>query len=321
MPTSENRRRTTQTLALAVVLITAFATFVPPDRDTTLDDQFLLKLHWRRCADIVMTGDSTVLWSLDPAVVERYVPRLRVVNFGYYEAGYVGGYLDAISRVIDPESPAPIIVVGLNPISLAINTNPQMQNGSGAWNNVVREKSAIKTTTVRTWREKLRLRFQIRTLCTFLLGACPHRYTNSRGAHGFIRAVRRPFDPTFKDQWYKRTPPPFSMSNLDDFFDRVRYWSGRGIKVVGLIMPTSPLIRWLMTASGYDEKAVHDAFVSAGGVLLDGSADAETFDGVHLTPTAAAELSAKVGEYLSRVVGPQPLRTGSKVCPWSEPSP
>jgi hypothetical protein len=312
--------RTARTFAFGAVLIALYAAFVTPDRNITQREVWVLKAYWKRCADVVLAGDSTVLWSLDPAVIESYVPALRVVNLAYNDTAFVGSYLDAIDRVIDPASPAGVIVIGLSPMT----TTPRqdMNQTFVRAEKVQAARGRAKPRLERTWTEELKNRLQTRSLCEFLLGACEGRFESRVGAHGFTPTVRRPFDLTIHEPWVTLGPGfKFTMRFVTQFLERVRAWRSRGIKVLGLVMPKSALMYQQMKRSGYDEKALLDAFVDAGGVLLEGPAEADTFDGVHLSPAAAAALTRTVSEQLARIVGPLPPRLQPERCPWPEPRP
>jgi hypothetical protein len=73
------------------------------------------KLTWDGEADLVLGGCSRVNLSVSPAILREHMPDRRILNFAFDNNAYSQAYLRRLARVLDPDSPQPTIVLGIQP--------------------------------------------------------------------------------------------------------------------------------------------------------------------------------------------------------------
>jgi hypothetical protein len=308
--------RTFTCLVSFAALLALWSRFAPVDRNFTFNEADFLKHQWRSCADVMIVGDSAVAWTLDPRDIEKELPGLRVVNFGIAAVTLSGRYIETIERVLDPAAPARVLIVGFSEGS----TNRKL-----SWDSFKEVDDMVANDpprVERTWREHLEIALGARSLCSTLFGVCGHRAITTVGTSGLVRNMRSPPDTDLLSLFAEVVLEPestYSLELLGPFFERVRGWTASGIIVVGFVTPVDARRAALARTRGVSYQPMLDAFVAAGGKVLELPYTAETFDGMHMPPGAARIYAHEIGRSVAKLLGldpnvQRPRRAGR--CPW-----
>ena len=82
------------------------------------EEYWRIKMNWHHCADIVLAGDSRIQVGVSPERMNRQLPGLRILNYGFGRVGYSQEYLRAVEALLDPASSDRTIVLGITPSAL-----------------------------------------------------------------------------------------------------------------------------------------------------------------------------------------------------------
>ena len=287
-----------KTLALVIPLILA-AVILRPEGDSTglpKDVFWTEKLSWRGCADMVLCGDSRVYRCASPAVMNEVLPGVRIRNFGFSSNGYSERYLDAILKVLDPESSVRAMILGVTPLSL---TRGATLDNNFLWYS---DRSLI---------EKLETRYLGRILHHLepidqdtLPGAFRRRRPQRRRLllenhiDGWMATQSTPEDPTIALKKYQNMFDddklgPVSQNVINDLIESVENWRKEGIAVLACRPPSSrKMVELEDEKAKFDESQFIARFERAGGTWLRFAPDGyHSYDGSHLRRDAAVEFS------------------------------
>jgi len=259
------------------------------------------KMAWRGEADCVIAGDSRAGQGLVPAVLREGLGDARVLNFAFDSGGYSEEYLAAIDRVLDAESPSPIIVLALTPYSLtpgAIRLNEfehQRHVASSPLENALQD-SLDRLGPMRVDRVSAELRGR-RTK-----GPAKDRVWHSDGWVEVLRegGNERMYVNHYHESFHENVVDPDIVKNVAR---HVATWSRKGIRVAAFRPPVSAPIREIEDRlSEFDEPAIRRVLTEAGAQWLEATGQPYvTYDGSHLGSREAMRLSTELAAQLALV--------------------
>ncbi len=293
--------RTFATLLLAGAMIYVMGSLRPRKDIGMYPDEFWArKIAWERCADAVLTGDSRVLMGVAPQELSPALPYKQIRNYGFGANWYSPEYLDAVEKMLLPESPRKAVFMGITPHSLTGRTNDVMGN------YLELKKMSRRDIYVATHFGGLMYFFQPMSLRDAFHGLFP-----SQAPTNTIRDYR-------DDGWVAVHKTPLAMNEVKRyrklFVDRhvsqeivdtitayVQRWTRQGIRVYGFIMPScKEMVQVELELSGFEQEAFIAAFTAAGGRWIETNLDAyESFDGSHLQKEAALQFSKDLARAVS----------------------
>jgi hypothetical protein len=313
------RDPTFRALACAAALIALWFAFGPipevqPPRQTAL------RLGWKHCADVVLLGDSTVVWRLQPEAIEDELPGYRVANFGFRATGFTDeAYLAAGVDVLDPTTPHRTVVIAAS----SSNIRPDDVDYDG----FALERRGLKKMLANArqpsldldWHDQLDLRLRARGLCFFLWKACPWSAERLLGYNGELTSTQYPHDetlliPSVENQ--NAAPPPlYDQALLDKtLLHAITDMRAHGIDVVSYVERDRPGIAESNIAVGFDRARLEQQLRDAGATVIGVPEDLTTMNGVHLDPASALRWSRTIGKELAARL---PAHTASSErCPW-----
>lgn len=292
------RERTLQTLLLAGVIITTLAMMRPEHISPRIPDAFWIKkLEWRHQADTVLAGDSRVYMGLSPQAMNAIWPAPRIVNFGFSGVGYTRDFLDAVEKVLDPESRHPVIVLGITPQSLA--PAAQRMNGFRYYSDYSRQDRflAVHLEGLYHWLRPGTLGEATR----LLLGR--HLHVDQRWYEdGWVSLDQDVDNPNLWATAFRNLFIDNQVDSkvVDRVLDAVAKWARQGISVYGFRPPTPmATVSLENNTSGFRQVAFVHAFEQAGGVWLEFDPTAwHSYDGSHLERSAALHFSRVLAQRL-----------------------
>jgi hypothetical protein len=257
--------------------------------------QAALRHEWRACADVVLAGDSSVAWVLDPAAVEAELPNTRVVNFGYVNLGIADDdYLDATEHVLDPRGHG-TVVLGINATDLSPEAaHPYAREG--------KEIRAGRPPAVELdWRDELDLRSRPRGLCAFLWNLCKSGSWQPLGANGFM-----PMTTSWRDETdavpdfiatFEGSGELYPDTAFEPVLRHVRDMRARGVDVIAYI--DGGTAERLAAARGFDPGKLARRLTEAGAVVMPNPAGLRTFDGEHFDARSADQFAHALGRLIA----------------------
>lgn len=269
------------------------------------------KIRWSSCADVVLAGDSRVYINVSPQALSEYLRGRRIYNFGFSGNGYSREYLAAAENVLDPNSPSPMIVLGINPYSLTLRSleenrfkeflmrPPLSQSRWGVYREAFQE-----------WFRPLPLWEVMVDLCR---GQPAPAWYNEYYPDGWVACDRDPRDPTLlmaNDRLgHSYQNNAVNETVVENLIQYIRKWRDRGIEVYGFRPPVyENALKEEDRLSGFDESLFIRQFTQAGGVWLgmdNTKYGIRTYDGHHLPREDALEFSQELGIHIGqqRTVG------------------
>jgi len=295
--------RTTSTMVLAVLMVLG-AGALRNDGITGLSERayWANKFEFRRCAEVVVAGDSRIQTAIAPSEMSPRLGNLRVRNFGFEGVGWSNEYLDAVEGVLDPKGQNPIIILGVSPHtfspSSAILSGFTREKQYAARRNLLDNamRDAVAFFEPMSIKNALRKLFFIKT---------HERYRYEYTRDGWAATVRTKPDPTLSLEAYRNVVfrnNTFKREIMRNLLDRVRRWRAQGIVVFALCPPTTEaMIAVEREVSGFDQDAFVVKFQAAGGVWLDFTGgEYDTYDGSHLDRPSAERFSRDLADAVRR---------------------
>jgi hypothetical protein len=225
----------------------------------------------------------------------RSLPSLRILNFGFDNAGFSREYLAALEGVLDSTSGRRIIVLGITPHSLTQGTGGRFVARKSRLNKrpaFLRRAGGLKT----AWFANLTAAVPLNQAFLFLTGS--HRLPRHEGVYhqdGWLAARLTPEQPNqgfeVARRWYvnNRVDPALA----EGVISQTRRWTNQGIRVYGFRPPTVPeMVRLEDELGGFNEADFVREFTEAGGRWLRmDQTSYHTYDSSHLDRDAAADFS------------------------------
>lgn len=305
------RERTLLTLLLTASAALAVSQWAPRYEYGTPAGLFWAgKLQWRDRAEVVVAGDSRVVYGVAPGVLAKALPGKRVVNFGFHGLGYTRDYLDRLDRVLAKDNGA-AVVLGITPLSLT--DRHARRNRYTEWRNRGRLWPA-------TFAPLAEVRSQFQPISpSVLLGAMRGRspetlprFVQDRRAGGWIRlghttGIKR-F--TFADyRQFLEEGVHVNDARVEMLLEKVRCWRAQGIEVYAFRPPIPRAMRRLEQGFGLDYGQFIQQFNAAGGRWIPTPQERfESLDGSHLAGPEAKAFSRYLGDQLARPGDPAGCR-------------
>jgi hypothetical protein len=314
-PAAIFRDRSFQTLLFAILLIGLLGNFPRPiEVSRTYESQMFEKLSWESDADVVLAGNSRTLRGLCPEDLSNQLGGRRVLNFGFSGAGYSTVYLDAIERVLDPNSAQRTIVLELSPQALT----PRF----------VKQNDFEQTRVLPTRYEASKRRMfdgllsfmkphSPRCLIDATIGNTFEERKDVLKQNGWIETTAHPYREELNNNYFRNSV--FNQNQVcrevvSLLLTRVKRWSETGICVCGLRVPTSQQVLMIEESlCGLDRTEFIKQFSAAGGQWIELPNDEfQSYDGSHLDAANARKYSRRVGQMITRresVAAEMPART------------
>ncbi|MBI2945383.1 MAG: hypothetical protein HYY25_14410 [Candidatus Wallbacteria bacterium] len=274
---------------------------------------FYRKMLWHHEFDVVCAGDSRTLLGVSPAAMRTVMGQRRIANFGFRLAGYSTRYAERAVELIDPATPRPLMLLGVDPHSLTTNAARNLDQPSTwmslhPWRpghfNAELENEFLWLAAQHPW--EIRLQVQLGPLLAFF-----GRITTLDFSQLIQGNTRYPVMVAHEDGWFSsrfkqqgleravRFIPAMYAGNrvsphvVAQLLKAVRRMQWRGIEVFGFRLPTDPRVTQLENqCSGFDEAALARDLAAAGGKWLPfDDRDFHTFDGHHLGEDEAVRFS------------------------------
>jgi len=281
------------TLVMASVLIGLLSFVLPKNKEKYLRDRFWTqKTFAPEKYEIVVMGDSRVYRGVSPEIMERNLPGMKVLNFGYSNGGLNAEMFSAAEGKLSKKGQRKVIVLGVSPNCLTAFTqkNEQFRQERMRPREDVFERlylNGILYQFSATSPEGIRDLMKNQQSSSY--------YLNEYHSNGYVESEKFPVDtmeaiPSYTDDFanYK-----VEKQYLNGLIHQVKTWSDSGICVVGFRPPVSMPMRALEDSMGlYNEAAISVLFRKAGGHWLDLKANGyKTYDGSHLNQESAIKLS------------------------------
>lgn len=265
-----------------------------PRKDKGLSEErwTQVKLDARDRADVLVLGDSRAGSGLLPEVLAPHFPGKAVFNWSFSNNGYTKAYLDDVEQVLR-KGEGRVIIASISPYAFT----PKHQVGGylGArkpWFTEVKLRHAWQlldfVRPIPKWEflDVLRGRTE---------RGWHHVYRDDGSFDGWMVPARPDFAPVRARHEYinQRVSPAI----VDGFFEHVAAWRRQGIAVFVVRPPASVEMEALETESQFDQAAFIARLEALGGrwIEIPRGAQWESYDGSHIPPHKARELSELVG--------------------------
>ncbi len=300
------RRKTTITLILAIVLVSVFGMLRPTRPQGIYPCKYwVMKKNWHNNAEMVLAGDSRTLMGLSPAVMEKHLTNRKILNFCYGAAGYSTEYLDAIERVLNTGSKNPAIMLGITPLSLS---EPSIEINQFIQDSAMTNEEQFFNYYLPFFIEF----FQYMSFNDARQGLFPSTKpaVKSLKYHpdGWVAGNKEPIKERANRRMYKQYRRLFqagmaSKRIQDIIIARVKKWVDSGIKVYGLRPPSCKgMMEVEDKYGGWDQQAFVVKFEACGGIWIDTDLTGYiSFDGSHLRYDSAIELSERVAKKIVKL--------------------
>lgn len=285
-------------LAAAITLGAAYANNAFPDAAynaaRTEDAFWQRKVHTApaHAFNVVASGDSRVYRGFDPATLENAVPGIRAYNFGFSSGGHNPFMFTKIDALLlaDNTPGMRAVILGITPHSLT----PRAQANSH-YHDIAGQSPEtdgyIRPITIKRIKQILRGANDART-------GASYDYMDN----GWVRSDWQTHDTTAELPNFRALfdGNRVDQKTIDALIAQTTAWAARGITVIAYRPPTTPEMEETEnTRSGFDEPAFIARFRQASGIWIDTRNGYATYDGSHLTPESAQNLTRRIAEALS----------------------
>lgn len=292
------------TLLMAAIIVLALSFYMPKNKDKYLGDHFWTqKTFAPKAYDVVIMGDSRIYRGVSPLAIEKALPGLKVLNFGYSNGGLNPVMFDAAQKKLSDESGNKVIVIGVSPnciTGFSQNNAQYIQEKNRPREDIFERLYLNKLlfyfspTTPEALKEKLAQKPVTRY------------YRNEYYPNGYVLSEKFPVDSTEAIASYIQDYTNYKVEDqfIDILTTQVGNWSKEGIKVIGFRPPTTLAMRALEDTMGhYNESLIKERFCKAGGYWVDlNPRKFKTYDGSHLDPHSAVLLSEVISNEIGKVL-------------------
>lgn len=292
------------TLGMAATLVLALSFFMPKDKEKYLRDQFWTQKTFASSQyDVVLMGDSRTYRGLSPSVIEKALPGMKVLNFGYSNGGLNQVMFDAAQEKLSAKSGNKVIVMGVSPncITGYSQKNDQyLQLKKGHREDIFEQLYMNKVLYYFSpvSPEEIKEKLIQKTTGSY--------YTNEYFSNGYVLSEKFPADSTEAIQSYISDYTNFKVEDqyIDILAAQVAEWSRKGIKVIGFRPPTTFAMRAVEDTLGhYNESMIKGKFCKAGGHWIDlYPGNFKTYDGSHLEKNSAVLLSEIISKEIAKAL-------------------
>ena len=293
--------RAVATFLLAIILMMIMGS-LRPDKSLGLypKQYWAIKIHWKNCADGVITGDSRVLMGIAPEELEKVLPYRQIRNYGFGANWYSRQYLEATESLFLEDADNRAVFMGISAHSL---TNRDTVQGHFIELSQQSKQDAfldIHFGALVNFFEPMSFRDAMQGLIPSL---APTHTQKNYGTDGFVAVHKQPL---VLDE-VKRYRKIFENRKISDevintIMEFVKKWKSQGIDVYGFIMPSCPeMVDVEQRFSGFDQNAFVADFKRAGGTWIDVDlCKYECIDGSHLQDSGAMQFSQDLAMSIHR---------------------
>ena len=293
-------------LAAALLSVPIFLARDEMETDRLRKDRFWnIKIRENRTFDIVFGGDSRVFRGISPPHFTEEFPGRKAYNYAFWANGYGTSYMEGLEGMIDTSSDLQMLVLGIPPHSLTRKSARSIH-----YNIELRKKkqSSFETIYMLQIRQyfapytlenlKRKMTGKFRAPNYRIIYHSDNGYAESWWVKQDTTRAARSYKDIFRDD-------PVDEEVIAGLLDKVRYWTAKGILVVGYRPPASHTIRqYEREKGGYKEADFIERFRAAGAIWIDVPPDDyQTFDGSHLDHLSAFQLSGDLARQIKAQLG------------------
>ncbi|HOO83534.1 MAG TPA: hypothetical protein PLS94_03140 [Prolixibacteraceae bacterium] len=288
------------TLELAAILC-ALLSFVLPKND----EKYLSEYFWSRKTlskqkyNMVIMGDSRVYRGVSPQIMQKHLPQLKILNFGYSNGGLNPTMFNAAEQKLATTSSSKIIVMGITANSISAYTEKNLQYTQELTRPREEVIERLYFSPIKYWFSPVTPQI----LKTWLFEPPPvSYYINEYHLNGYVRSEKFPVDTMEAIPSYVKDFTNYKVDGekLEALYKQVSEWNKKGIVVVGFRPPISyPMCMLEDTMGLYNEAEIEANMNKAGAHWLKLDCTRfKTYDGSHLDEYSAVQLSDTLAKYV-----------------------
>ena len=286
---------------MLAAILCALLSFVLPKND----EKYLSEYFWSRKTlskqkyNMVIMGDSRVYRGVSPQIIQKHLPQLKILNFGYSNGGLNPTMFEAAEQKLVANSSTKIIVLGITANSTSGYTEKNLQYTQELTRPREELIERLYFSPVKYWFSPVTPQL----LKTWLFEPPPVAYyKNEYHLNGYVRSEKFPVDTMEAIPSYVKDFTNYKVDDekLEALYKQVSEWVKSGITVVGFRPPVSYPMRMLEDTMGlYNEAEIEARMTKAGAqwLKLDHS-QFKTYDGSHLDEYSAVHLSDTLAKFL-----------------------
>jgi hypothetical protein len=292
------------TLILAAILVGALSFVMPKNKEKYLGDRFWAQKTFAPAAyDIIILGDSRTYRGVSPEIMEKKLPGLKVLNFGYSNGGLNPTMFEMAGKKLSGKHLKKVIVLGISPNCITDYTQKNEQ--------FLQEKNRPREDIIeRLYLDGILYHFSATSpegLKDYLKKKAPTTYyLNEYRADGYVESEKFPPDTMEAIPSYIKDFTHFKVEEriVDELIKQVKEWTNKGITVIGFRPPVSSTMRALEDTMGlFNEEVIRARFKKAGGYWIDLNPNQyKTYDGSHLDKESAIFLSTELALNINRLI-------------------
>lgn len=292
------------TVILAAILVGALSFVMPKNKEKYLGDRFWAqKTFALDVYDIIIMGDSRTYRGVSPEIMEKKLPRTRILNFGYSNGGLNSAIFAAAEKKLSVKYSKKVIVLGVSANCITDYTlkNEQFWQEKNRHREDILERLYLdgilyhfSATTPKALRDYLKKK------------PSPSYYLNEYHDDGYVESEKFPPDTMEAISSYINDYTHYKVDKqiVDDLINQVKEWNNKKITVIGFRPPTTVPMRALEDTMGlYNEAVISSRFKEAGGHWINlNPGDFKTYDGSHLDKASAIRLSEELATQIKNLV-------------------
>jgi hypothetical protein len=294
-------------LVFAALFIVLFGISFPKNPQKYIRSQFFLQKTFAPAKyNLVVMGDSRIYRGVSPRAMEEKLTGWRVLNLGYSNGGLNPlMFTVAQSKLVQPKlakrNEPRAILIGITAFTL---TPVSLENKHYLENRWMKREERIELLYfggMLNWFSPVTPGL----LRDHFTGKIPEQvYTNHYEYGGWVASNKFPpdtleaFEP-YRISFERRKVMP---EIIDELMAQVAVWSKQGIAVYGFRPPIpQAMIALADTLAGYNQPEIVQGFEAAGGIWIDVNPQLyPTYDGSHLRPEAAVNLSNFIADEIAK---------------------
>jgi hypothetical protein len=291
------------TLMLAAIFCGLLSFVLPKNNEKYLSEYFWSrKTLSKQKYNMIIMGDSRVYRGVSPQIMQKQLPQLKILNFGYSNGGLNPAMFEAAEQKLVANSSTKIIVLGITANSVSGYTEKNTQYLQELMRPREEVIERLYFSPVKYWFSPV----SPQQLKLWLFEPPPVAYyKNEYHLNGYVRSEKFPVDTMEAIPSYVKDFTNYKVdgSKLETLYKQVGEWNNSGITVVGFRPPVSFSMRMLEDTMGlYNEAEIEARMTKAGAhwLKLDHS-QYKTYDGSHLDEYSAVQLSDTLAKFIKSI--------------------
>ncbi len=290
-------------LLLSGILISAGVLYLPkPDNYMIeLEKFWVKKTHGKPVYDMIIIGDSRAYRGISPAEIEKIIPGIKVLNFGYSNGRLNKFMYKEAEKRFKPDSKQKIILLAITPNALTIES---VENEHYLSQLKLPKEEIIE----RLYFAPFLYYFSPLTPEDILFPDTAEKIQNNYVQEFFDNGWAASYKivedslPALKDykQWFEKNK--VSNKLVNDMAEQIKIWTKQGIKVFALRPPTLHSMKLLEDSlSGFDQKQIKQKIEDAGAIWINTiDNNYHSYDGSHIHRDSAVKLSKKIAQIIKK---------------------